>query len=64
MKKNTNVSETPSSDLQKLLDQCRPEDFDGHTDFRSLTPAQKLDALAGMAAFVHKYKGLARNTKR
>ena len=64
MKKTASLPGQTPSEFQRLLDKCRPEDFDGHTDFQSLTPAQKLDALAGMAAFVHKYKGIARKTKR
>lgn len=38
---------------------CTQADFDGHTDFKKLTPSQRLDALASMARFVHEFKGLA-----
>ncbi len=48
-----------SSDYLKIISRCTLADFDGHTDFKKLTPSQKLDALASMARFVHEFKGLA-----
>jgi len=48
-----------SSEHLAAIALCTQADFDGHTDFRKLTPSQKLDALASMARFVHEFKGLA-----
>ena len=41
------------------LAQLKPEDFDGHTVFADLTPAQRLEALGHMTAVVATFKGLA-----
>ncbi|MCP4757127.1 MAG: hypothetical protein GY866_40200 [Proteobacteria bacterium] len=38
--------------LRKIADTKR-EDFDGHTDFQSLTPKQKLQWLSSTAYFVY-----------
>jgi hypothetical protein len=38
---------------------CKPEDFDGHTEFHRLTPEQRLERLCQAAAFVHEFKGKA-----
>ena len=32
-----------SEEFERALAQCRPEDFDGHTEFYRLTPEQRLD---------------------
>ncbi len=46
--------------FKERLARCRPEDFDGHTDFRKLTYEQRLEWLAQAAQFVREYKGKAR----
>jgi len=33
----------PSEEFQRTVAQCRPEDFDGHTDFYRLAPEQRLE---------------------
>ncbi len=38
---------------------CRPEDFSGLTEFNTMSPSQRLDALASMARFVAEWKGIA-----
>lgn len=43
---------------QELLKKCRPEDFDGHTDFQKLSPVEKLHWLSTTAVFLH---SLAKN---
>ena len=47
-------------EFERVLAQCRPEDFDGHTEFHRLTPEEKLDWLVQAATFVHEFKGKAR----
>ncbi|TVR39781.1 MAG: hypothetical protein EA402_14325 [Planctomycetota bacterium] len=47
------------ADRQSLAS-AKQEDFDGHTAFARLTPAQRLDALGRMIAVVSELKGLAR----
>jgi hypothetical protein len=39
---------------------CRPEDFDGHTNFASLTAEQRLEWLDEAARLVIEFKGRAR----
>ena len=41
------------------IDRCKPEDFDGHTEFYRLTPEQRLDWLAQAIWFVAEFKGRA-----
>jgi hypothetical protein len=41
------------------LASLRPEDFDGHTVFADLTPAQRLEALGHMITVVASFKGIA-----
>lgn len=41
------------SKRNELLDKCRQEDFDGHTDFQSLSPVEKLHWLSTTAVFLH-----------
>ena len=35
--------EGPSEEFERAPAHCRPEDFDGHTDFYRLTPEQRLE---------------------
>jgi hypothetical protein len=48
----------------EILRRCRPEDFDGHTRFASLTAEQRLDWLEEAARFVTEFKGAARSCSR
>lgn len=50
-------------EFEKLLAQCKPEDFDGHTEFKRMTPEQRLDWLGHVIQFVQEFKGLARRQK-
>jgi hypothetical protein len=42
----------PSKESERALAQCRPEDFDNHTEFYRLTPEQRLERLCEAANFV------------
>jgi len=56
-------SRASNAQLKKWLaqiDRCKPEDFDGHTEFYRLTPEQRLDWLAQAVCFVAEFKGKAR----
>jgi hypothetical protein len=44
-------------EFERALARCKPEDFDGHTEFYRLTPEQRLEWLCQAAAFVHEFKG-------
>lgn len=44
-------------EFEHALARCRPEDFDGHTEFYRLTPEQRLEWLCQAAAFVYEFKG-------
>jgi hypothetical protein len=46
-------------EFERALAQCKPEDFDGHTEFYRLTPEQRLEWLCQVATFVHEFKGKA-----
>jgi hypothetical protein len=46
--------------FEHALSQCTPQDFDGHTEFHRLTPAERLDWLFQAATFVREFKGKAR----
>jgi hypothetical protein len=46
-------------EFEPALAQCKPEDFDGHTEFYRLTPEQQLEWLCQAATFVHEFKGKA-----
>ena len=48
-----------SPEARAALDCCSPADFDGHSDFAKLTPAQRLDWLAAAQEVVRDFKGLA-----
>ena len=38
---------------QDILKKCSEKDFDGHTDFKKMTPKQKLLWLSNTAYFVY-----------
>lgn len=46
------------------IDRCKPEDFDGHTEFYRLTPEQRLDWLAQAVQFVAEFKGKAASGRK
>ena len=46
-------------EFERALAQCKPEDFDGHTEFYRLTPEQRLEWLCQAATFVYEFKGKA-----
>jgi hypothetical protein len=46
-------------EFERALAQCKPEDFDGHTEFYRLTPEQRLEWLCQAATFVCEFKGKA-----
>ena len=48
-----------SEEFERVLAQCTPEDFDGHTEFHRLTPEQRLEWLCQAATFVYEFKGKA-----
>jgi hypothetical protein len=51
-------------EFQRALAQCKPEDFDGHTEFYRLTPEQRLEWLCQAATFVYEFKGKANSAFR
>ena len=63
IQKRTDNAQVTCADWMAVLEKSKPSDFDGHTDFRKMTPSQRLDALASMACFVAEYKDRARETQ-
>ena len=57
--KNRKSEIKPSAEFERALARCKPEDFDGHTEFYRLTPEQRLEWLYQAATFVHEFKGKA-----
>ncbi len=57
--KNRKTEIKPSAEFERALAQCKPEDFDGHTEFYRLTPEQRLEWLCQAATFVYEFKGKA-----
>ena len=51
-------------EFERALAQCKPEDFDGHTEFYRLTPEQRLEWLCQAATFVYEFKGKANSDAR
>ena len=51
-------------EFERALAQCKPEDFDGHTEFYRLTPEQRLEWLCQAATFVYEFKGKANSAFR
>ena len=49
----------PAASREDILRRCRPEDFDGHTNFTSLTAEQRLDWLDAAARLMAEFKGAA-----
>ena len=41
-------------EFERALAQCKPEDFDGHTEFHRLTSEQRLEWLCEAATFARK----------
>jgi hypothetical protein len=58
MKKNQRESSQADS-FDETLKSLKPEDFDGHTEFRALSPEQKLMWLSQAVQFYYKNKGKA-----
>ena len=50
---------SPREEFERVLAQCKPEDFDGHTEFYRLTAEQRLESLCQAATFVYQFKGKA-----
>jgi len=50
---------SPREEFERVLAQCKPEDFDGHTEFYRLTAEQRLECLCQAATFVYQFKGKA-----
>jgi hypothetical protein len=46
-------------EFERALARCKPEDFDGHTEFHRLAPEQRLEWLCQAEEFVHEFKGKA-----
>lgn len=46
-------------DIDQILAHTTENDFDGHSDFLSLSPAERLDWLDEVAGFVLEFKGSA-----
>jgi len=57
--KNPKTEVKPSEEFERALARCKPEDFDGHTEFHRLTPEQRLEWLCQAATFVYEFKGKA-----
>jgi len=57
--KNRKTEAKPSEEFERALAQCRPEDFDGQTEFYRMTPEQRLEWLCEAATFVYEFKGKA-----
>ncbi len=41
------------NDFKQQLSKCKDEDFNGHTNFRSFTPEQKLEWLFQLVQFTY-----------
>ena len=42
-------------DYSKSTDRCQEEDFDGHTEFKNMTPLRRLEWLCQAIAFTHEF---------
>ena len=42
----------PSSDVRSLIERTKPEDYDGHTEFARMTPAERLSWLDQAVLFI------------
>ena len=54
----------PSAQFDEALAACRPADFDGHTEFARLTPAERLEWLYQAASFVDENRGRAAEERK
>jgi hypothetical protein len=61
---NTSPSSDSEEEFDKRLAQCKPEDFDGHTEFYRMTPEQRLDWLGHAIQLISEFKGLASRQKK
>lgn len=52
MSEKFHLSATVLLENLEVLRRCSPEDFDGHTEFHRLTPAQRLAWLDEAVAFI------------
>ena len=59
MKDDSMLIREAHDDYGDYLAKCRPEDFDGHSEFPAYTPRQRLEWLARAADVVRSFKGLA-----
>jgi hypothetical protein len=50
------TTSTKLDEFRKLLECASPSDFNGHTEFESLTPKQRLQWLSQCVEFVHEVK--------
>lgn len=55
-----NKSASSEKSIDEILAESAPEDYDGHTDFKTLSPEERLDWLFELAEFIHAFKGRAR----
>jgi hypothetical protein len=55
---------SPKTKIIEGLDKTTPSDFDGHTDFISLTPEQKIRWLSGAAQFYFRSGAKGRSAGR
>ncbi len=56
----------PHDDIERRtwlaqVENCKPSDFDGHTEFRSFTMEQRLEWLALVVQIAAEFKGKARD---
>ena len=56
---NDSFRQSTAAEFARALEQCVPADFDGHTEFRSLSAEQKLEWICQAASFIHEFKGRA-----
>jgi hypothetical protein len=54
-----NLKKSTPEEFERAFAQCKPEDFDGHTEFYRLTPEQRLDWLCEAEKFVYEFNGKA-----
>ena len=45
-----------SEEFERALAHCKPEDFDGHTEFYRMTSEQRLEWLCEAATFVYEFR--------
>jgi hypothetical protein len=51
--------ESTREDFERALARCKPEEFDGRTEFYQLTLKRRLEWLCQTAMFVYDFKGKA-----